>query len=285
MAKLKQTVQMIVCAATTLFAMAAHSADAWENGFDLRLGYMQPDITSTIELSGANGKGKLDLGNLFELDDATDSGRLVFAWRFKDKHELNLDLYAVRREGSSSAANDFSFTTADGDFVEVSAGASMETELKFNIYDINYGYSLIKNDRHHLKLTGGLYWMDINFELSGSADGTISVNGDPIDLGENEFRNKSEVSAPMPLLGLSYSFAITPRWLVDLDARYFAVTIDPYDGSIAYFGASTHYEFDWFYAGAGYTFVDLDIDVDNSDWKGSLESQIDGPSLFIGARF
>jgi hypothetical protein len=254
------------------------------DGFEVQVGYMKADSSTTLKFSGPNTDGEIDMEDVMGVDDSTDTARLGFAWRFKNRHKLSLEWYQINRDGKNTAQTDFDFTTDDGDFVEVSGGAGLKSSLDFEIIDLSYGYSFINTDKHHLIGTLGLYWMDIDSEINLVAGGTVKVNGEELTPGEVDFSSRSTIDAPMPLIGGRYSYAIKPNWTAAVDLRYFGVTVDPYSGSISNFDLSTRYYFNKFYVGGGYTWVNLDVDVDD-DWKGSIDWQFDGPRLFIGARF
>lgn len=272
---------------TSAFALACSNVNAieqWQNGLDIRAGYMRANNDTNIELSGPRNRGSIDIEDVLDLDEDTNSARLGLAWRFKDRHELSIDLYQVHRDGTNEARSSFEYTTSRGDFVEVEAGAKFTTEINFDIYDVTYGYSFIINDRHHLAASVGLYWMDMEVGLDASAGGKIKVNGEELP-GEVEVSSRSDISAPMPLMGGLYEFAVTPSWTVTARARYFGITVDPYSGSILNVGLSTTYSFDYLYFGAGYTWVDINVEIDKDSWNGGLDWQLNGPHLFIGARF
>jgi hypothetical protein len=277
-----------VLLATSILALGSSNINAieqWQNGFDIRAGYMRANNDTIIELSGPRNDGKIDLEDVFDLNEDTDSARAGIAWRFKDRHELSLELYQVHRSGSNSASTDFDFTSNGGDFVEVEAGAGFKTKIDFDIYDISYGYSFINTDRHHLAASAGLYWMDMAVALDGEASGKIKINGEELKPGDVSVSNRSDISAPMPLLGALYEYAVTPSWTVGTHARYFAITVDPYSGSILNFDLSTTYSFDYVYIGGGYTWVNINVDIDEDSWNGSLDWEFEGPRLFVGARF
>jgi hypothetical protein len=275
---------LLLVSLSGLWSTSSLAAQMANNGFEVQAGYMKANSSTTLEFSGPVTNGKIDIEDVLDVDDSTDTARVGFAWRFKNKHKLSLELYQLKRDGKNTAETDFDFTTDDGDFVEISGGAGLKSTLDFEIIDLSYGYSFINTDKHHLIATVGLYWMDIDFELNGTAGGTIKVNGEELDPGQVDFSSRSTIGAPMPLLGGRYSYAINPNWTAAVDLRYFSVTIDPYSGSISNYDVSTRYNFNKFYVGGGYTWVKLDVDVDD-DWKGSIDWQFDGPRLFIGARF
>jgi hypothetical protein len=276
---------LLAASALALGNSNVNAIEQWQNGFDIRAGYMSANNDTTIELSGERNKGEIDLEDVFDLDEDADSARAGIAWRFKDRHELSVDIYQLNRDGSNTARADFDFTSSGGDFVEVEAGAKFKTEINFDIYDITYGYSFIITDRHHLAVSAGLYWMDMDVALDGEASGKVKVNGEELEPGDASVSNRSDISAPMPLLGGLYEYAVTPSWTVGTHARYFDITVDPYSGSILNLDLSTTYSFETFYFGAGYTWVDINVQIDDNSWNGSLDWKFEGPRLFIGARF
>ena len=276
---------LLAASALALGNSNVNAIEQWQNGFDIRAGYMDVTNDTTIELSGERVKGEIDLEDIFDLDEDADSARAGIAWRFKDRHELSVDAYSLNRDGSSTARVDFDFTSSGGDFVEVEAGAKFKTEINFDIYDITYGYSFIITDQHHLAVSAGLYWMDMDVALDGEASGKVKVNGEELEPGGAGVSNRSDISAPMPLLGALYEYAVTPSWTVGTHARYFDITVDPYSGSIWNFDLSTTYSFDTFYFGAGYTWVEINVQIDDNSWNGSLDWEFEGPRVFIGARF
>ena len=54
----------------------------------------------------------------------------------------------------------------------ISAGATTQTGLSFNIYRLLYNYSFYRNDKVELAVSPGLYMMKTNFNFAGQ--GTIN---------------------------------------------------------------------------------------------------------------
>jgi hypothetical protein len=276
---------LLAASALALGTSNVNAIEQWQNGIDIRAGYMGAKNDTTIALTGERNSGEIDLEDVFDLDEDVDSVRAAIAWRFKDRHELSVDIYSLQRDGSNTARGDFDFTSSGGDFVEVEAGAKFKTEINFDIYDITYGYSFIITDRHHLAVSAGLYWMDMDVALDGEASGKVKVNGEVLEPGDTDVSSRSDISAPMPLIGALYEYAVTPSWTVGTHVRYFDITVDPYSGSILNVDLSTTYSFDTFYFGAGYSWVNINVKIDDDSWNGSLDWEFEGPRLFVGARF
>jgi hypothetical protein len=93
---------------------------------------MNAKSSTTLDLSGPRGDVEIGIKNVLNIDDSTDSARLGFAWRFKNKQELSVDLYQLQRDGRNTAASDFDFTTEEGDFVEVDDDWKGSIDWQFN---------------------------------------------------------------------------------------------------------------------------------------------------------
>ncbi|MEH6604729.1 MAG: hypothetical protein V7711_04040 [Pseudomonadales bacterium] len=288
MTKYKKLAAIVPATALILGSSFASANEAWDNGFDIRLGAMAANNSTSLSFAGENED--IDFEESLGASDDINTGRLGIAWRFKDRHSLSLDVYQLNRSNSVVLDEDLDFVITDPDDpnsevpVSIKAQGKISSNLDFKVYDLSYAYSFIQNEQHHLSASVGLYWMDIDFGLGVSGATEVEVDGEPWD-GEGDFSTSASIGAPMPLFGVQYDYAISSNWLLGLNARYFGITVDPYSGSISNFELNTVYQWEHFYVGAGYTFVDIDIEVDDNDWNGALAWEFDGPSLFIGTRF
>ncbi|MEH6549606.1 MAG: hypothetical protein V7711_10310 [Pseudomonadales bacterium] len=263
---------------------SSYADNLWENGLDIRLGAMWTDSSTIVHLNGEDIGGDIGIEDDLNMEENAITGRLGLGWRFKDRHQITFDLYTLHRDGRSNATGDFNFYTDEDEFVEVEGGAQVDTTLNFDIADVSYRYSIIQNSKHHLSASVGLYWMDIQFSIEASGKGKITIDGELLE-GDGVIQESATVGAPMPLIGAQYNYAITPQWTLDLNARYFGITVDPYSGSISNFNVTTTYFFDKVYLGGGITWVDVDVDIEDDDWRGGIEWKFTGPHIFVGTRF
>jgi len=94
----------------------------------------------------------------------------------------------------------------------------------------------------------------------------------------------------MPLIGAGYDFYITERWKVGLGAQAFYIEID--NENLAFEGdlinvnlGAEYYLFNNVGIGAVVRYFKLDVNVDDSDWRGKLQYEYWGPSVYLKARF
>ena len=197
-------------------------------------------------------------------------------WRFAARHRLSVGYTQFKRDATATAKTDL--TIGDEIFP---AGASLNSEFKFKILPVNYAYSFMKREKFELAASIGLHWNSVDFDVKGSGslgnqdlDANVSANAD----------------VPLPLIGLRFDYHFTPRWTAGLHGEFFALNIDAdtfgFSGSLINLKLSTEY---WIFnnvaLGAAINYFNLDVDVDDNDWKGEFDYQYWGPQVYAAVRF
>lgn len=150
----------------------------------------------------------LGLGTEIDLEDDLDlsSSETTFwgdvSWRFARKHRLSIAYFDFTRDASAVANKEL--TIGDETFP---VGASLSTELKFQIVPIAYTYSFMNEENYEFGASLGVHWYTLELSVSGSA----SVGNQAAGLSAS-----ADGDAPMPLLGLFFDYHFTPRWSVGL---------------------------------------------------------------------
>jgi hypothetical protein len=94
------------------------------------------------------------------------------------------------------------------------------------------------------------------------------------------------VSSPLPHLGASYAYALTPTVAFNVGAMGFAVELDGIDGSILELDADIAWQpFRHVGFGAGWRYFRVDVDSQGSDLSGKFEFEYSGPIVFVQATF
>ncbi len=245
----------------------------------LRAGGMYANQNTRLQFTGKEGLGaSVDLEDFFGLEEELSKvGQFMVQGRFKQRHRIGAQYYAFKRSAESVLQEDW-----EGDDIDASAGARADTKLNIAILDVSYSYSFIRNEKHELAGTAGLFWMDV--DLAIQLQGDLIVDGKPINSGSAEagFR----LAAPLPLIGVNYNYAIKPRWLVGASFKYFTLRTGTLDGAIVMVSADTRYYFwDHFEVGGGLTIFDLGGTFNTGEFKGTVDWSFWGPQAFIGVRF
>ncbi len=260
-------------------AQAANEIGTFDERFLLRAGLMYSNQDTQLRLDGDNLLGvSVDLEDFFNLDEALDSVvQIMGRWRFAERHRIGLEYYSFDRGAKSVLQQDWV-----GDNIEASAGATADTLLNIGIWDLSYTYSFLRESNYELSGTIGLFFMDVDIVVD--LQGELEVGGVPVSSGRAAA--DARVAAPLPLIGLDYDYALTPRWLVGASFKYFTLRTGKIDGSIVRVSADTRYYL-WNHVeiGAGLTVFDLDINADVGDFKGTVDWSFWGPQVFLGARF
>ena len=260
---------------------AAYADDWIEPGDEtivLGAGYFLPYFDSKIRVDNTriNAGDEVNLEDDLGLQSSETIAWLSGSWRFGANHRVSMSYFQILRSASATALRNI--TIGEETYP---VGATLSTRFRFQSLPITYHYSFIKSPKHEFSGTAGLQWNTIELNVNGSASvGSGSVDGVA----------SAKSIAPLPLLGLEYSYHANRRWTSDIHAEVFAIDIGDdafsFSGSFHNVRASTEY---WFYnhfgAGVALNWFDLDVDVEDDDWKGTINYQYIGPQVYIQTRF
>ena len=222
---------------------------------------------------------EVDLEDDVGVDSEVRIGTLKGSWRMADRHRLTLLYAPISRATERTTINDIE---VGGDIIR--AGASVGVETKTHVFDIEYLYSFYKRPKLELGVSAGIYWMNTNTQLT--AAGQVSVEGSDQDEFRTDFKESQRFLAPLPLLGVSASYAIKPRWLTHAYARYLDVTINDIDGRILSLNLETEYYFtDHVALGAAYTAFDLSVEQRGIVFINSLKYSYEGLAIYLALKY
>ena len=241
-------------------------------------GVFLPNFDTNLRVDNRTlGAGtKIDIENDLGFTSDETTFWLGAYWRFAARHRISISYTQFNREATATAKTDL--TIGDEIFP---AGASLNSEFKFKILPVNYAYSFMKREKFELAASIGLHWNRVDFDVKGSAS-----LGDQ----DSDANVSADADVPLPLLGLRLDYHFTPRWTAGLHGEIFALNIDAdtfgFSGSLINLKLSTEYWlFNNFAVGAAISYFNLDVDVDDGDWKGKLDYQYWGPQVYAAIRF
>jgi hypothetical protein len=156
-------------------------------------------------------------------------------------------------------------------------GAKTTGEFKFDIYEVAYEYAFLRKDTWELSASAGLHWASLATSLKASIDSQGQVI--------NQHKEAS-VDAPLPVFGLRGLWQLPHHFNLDAQAQYFQLSIDQYDGHVSdYKFVATWQPKTWLGIGLGYNSFGVKVDVNTSNFDGSLNWKYRGPMLFYSASF
>lgn len=218
----------------------------------------------------------IDLEDDLAFDEETYTYFLDGYWRFAKHHRLFAGYFVFDRDASAEAKDDLQI----GDEI-YPAGAGIQSEFTLQIAPLAYGYSFTNNEKHELSGIIGFHWAEMDFGVRGYA-----FAGSDTLIGQTS----AKAGAPLPMLGFSYEYRFSRRWTAGGNIQAFYLDLSDstfaFSGSLLSIGVKTEY---WlmknFGVGAALTYFNLDVDVEDTDWKGELDYQYFGPQIYLSLRF
>ncbi len=251
-------------------------AAVWAQGeelpdrFALKLGAFYLHDSDT-EFSARSGTGLLGTSINFESDlDGEDSvtGPLIRGYyRFNPRHRVDFGWYRVERDGSRRTSREITF--GDTTFpVDVGVDSSIDTEVA----KLLYTWSFYHVEKVELAASIGAQVMSYDFRLSNPRRTLVETKS---------------VSQPLPVFGFRMDYTINPRWHLLFDVETFYIEFqDKLRGSLDDIQLSLecrpwrHVSF-----GASLDRLAINANVDETDYRGSVNDLYRGGQLYIGLHY
>jgi hypothetical protein len=237
---------------------------AFPDKWMIRLGaYIVDGSNTTVSVGSDVALGAIidyqkDLGG----EDGDTIPRIDAYYRFNERHRIDFTSFSIDRKGQRTLAVELEI----GDEI-FSANETIESDIKYTLYRLGYGYSFYHSPKTELTLTAGLNIT--KYDLSFSLD-------------DGSRAESAGVTVPLPVVGLRMGYAITPKWNVRYVSEAFFVEFDDsFRGAIINFELNTEYRlFKHFALGAGIARIGVDAEVDDDDWRGKVTDSYRGFNLF-----
>ena len=261
------------CAAVLLLAapaaLAEGEANLLDDRFEIALGTFGIDSQPTIELNGSAGSARVDFDKEIGGGDSFRA-RVDAQWRFAERHKVQFAAFGLNRSKERRIEQEIDW----GD-VTYPVDADVKFESDFYVIEGVYDYSFVQRDTWELGASIGLHWTHL--EASLKASGTSS---------SGSLSESASVDAPLPVIGLRGLWSLSHDFWFAGSAQFFALSINEYDGNLQDYRAFVTWQpRKWLGVGVGYERFKVDVDVDKSDFNGSLDWTYDGPMIFYNASF
>jgi hypothetical protein len=243
--------------------------------FFVSVGLFRPDqkmeigLDSSIDLPRPEPTPLLDVSQTFGFKGYDETGSAEIGWRFGENWMLRGQYFRV--DNATQATLEEDVTWGDYTFnssTSVSAGTDMQVTRLF------FGRSMSKTDDTEFGIGLGLHVLAISAFIKGNA------MVDDMDVG---FREESaSISQPLPNIGAWYLHAFSPTWAAHARLDWFSAEAGDYDGGIVNAATSIIYApSEHFGIGLAYNYFELDLKVDDSDWRGKINAQFNGPYISL----
>jgi hypothetical protein len=215
-AKRTATIIAIIIAVSTACVLAWAEEQNLPDRFMLRLGgYEVRDADTIVRLEANNqpGGAYIDFNKTLGGETTETVFRLDGLYRFNKRHSIGLGWYALKFTGSKVLDREVDWA---GQIYPVNT--KVDSEINFEIYKLDYQYSLFHNDKVELGASFGFNVMKISTSV--------------VAQGINQSGRRS-VSAPLPIWGLFVDYKFTPRFSAYFSYQFFSVNFeDKTKGSI-----------------------------------------------------
>ena len=234
--------------------------------FFLDTGIYFPDRNLRVSVAGpvTGPNDPIDLEGQFGLDRSDETFSLNFGWRFGKKWDLGAQYFESSGARGAVLGEDIEWND-----IVFGQGTNVIAGQDFRLIRMFFGRKFESSERQSIGVGAGIHWL----ELGVFIEGDIIVNG-----GGNPFRRESVVAEmPLPNIGAWYMYSVSPNWAVKARVDWFSAEVGDYDGELINASLGMNYQmFEHFGVGVSYNFVDLDVTISKSDWKGRAQLSYEG---------
>ncbi len=185
--------------------------------------------------------------------------------RLDDRWRLEVEYFGVDRESTDTLEVEIQW----GDFVfPVDTGLASSFEL--DVLRFSLGYAFFRRKDKELGLALGVHGAKIDATLADA-----SGNSD-----------EGELLAPLPVASLYGGIALTDTWSVNMRVDAFSLEYEEYDGRVLSNGLDLVWQpHRHIGLGVGYRSLLVDLEADDDDFSGRVESDFRGPVAFLSMSF
>jgi hypothetical protein len=243
--------------------------------FLLHLGEFLP--RKSIELSARGDVGDddfiIDFDETFKGRNKESTPNFNFHWRFGEKWWASAEYYDTSYSAGARLEDDVIWegvTFPKGSYAEAGVGT--------DISRLVVGRTIYQRDNAEMGFGLGIHWL----EISAFIEGEVLIE----DQSSGVRRESVKASAPLPNLSLWYIHSFSPRWAVVGRFDWMSASYQEYSGSINNYNLGINFQaFKHLGIGLSYKRFQVDLDVDDEDWFGSVKLTHKGPFISLTANW
>ena len=281
------TLLLLLVLSVSATAYADDDYNKFDYPFRVFVGGFWPEVDSKLAINSEDRDlgAAIDIEKFLGVEGSKGVAWGGVAWNFARRHSVELEYFSLERSGSES--DTFSPPIEVGDFyIE---NGSIDTFYNTSVGRLTYGFSMIRNDRTDLQFKAGLHLADLEagVRLAGQICGPTTIPTEPPGCpGAQSETAASDVTAPLPHIGASLTYVMTPNWVLNVQAMGFAVEIDSIEGTITEFTTDIAWQpFEHFGFGAGFRYFKTSVEGREPSFNGKFDFEYLGPTLYVHAVF
>jgi hypothetical protein len=230
------------------------------------------DLQIRFDPSSLKAGTEVDWDQRFGLAD-THRFRAEGLWRFKPRHHLRF-LYTDYSQ-TDGARIDKEIQWGE-DLIPVNSDVT--GRLGFEIVELAYEYSVLKRADYELAASVGVHYTALSAELIATLNS--------VGIGSRVVGGEAPVDAPLPVVGLRGLWRLGRNVYLDAQVQYFSLTINDIAGSLSNRRAALIWQPSTRWGvGVGYDAFEVDVQLKDGDFRGTVDWAYRGPQLFVNYTF
>ncbi|WP_394149308.1 hypothetical protein [Vibrio maritimus] len=218
--------------------------------------FSQADTSIGVTNPNTGNEFDLDFESDLSLKERSTLPYLLVGYDFNERHGIFLDWRSLHRKASNQAVTK-PFILPDSD-TEVQAGARIDSTLNIDILRFGYNYKFYDGEDWDWKASIGLHVMNFKVGFGGEIGIRMDDETGTIPVKDEEF---TDLTAPLPNIGLITDYRINDNWHLLGHAQVFALSIENISGLLLDLGAGVEYKFtDDFGLAATYSYYEINVD-------------------------
>jgi hypothetical protein len=273
-----------LCASATVLASLSGTSVAQDSDYHSALsdnyvftvGAFRSDNAVKIGAAGVEvDSDEIDFGKSVGVDQTSTIANVQLRWKFGRQRKWSIwgQYFSSDASGDATLKEDVDWqdvTFQEGTFVE--AGVELQVARLF------MGRSFVKNEQHDFGVGVGIHNLDISSFIGGEIIVDEETTGyKKVDVGGSQI---------LPNVGAWYMYSPASRWLIHGRLDWISANIGKFDGTLWNTNVGVNFQA-WRHVGIdlSYQYFDLDVAVDNSDWRGGLNMTYNGPVISMTANW
>ena len=213
----------------------------------------------------------IDPEGTLDLPETSSVTTFYGVWSINPRHSIFLSYFSVNRESS--------LFNVDETFEDVRVQGNAKITDATNFYRFGYGYTLFNDYRSKIKLHAGIYGLDLKYVFE--AQGQLTRDG-VTETGS--IQEEAKVFAPLPLIGLDFWYAFTPKWGLATKVAFVAGSYEDVSAGVLQTSLNAIYEItDHVGLAFGLAYFDADVTIEDDVEKTEIAYGYDGG--FVGVHF
>ncbi len=227
----------------------------------------------------------IDFESDLDLKEFTVLPYVELEYYFNQKHSVYVDWRSLHREATRTSVTKPFELAIDGTTYVVQAGSKLTTVLNIDIARVGYGYQFYTTEKWAVDVLAGLHVMWLSLGLDGKLGAKVSgVDEIPVMFVDDAVL--SDVTAPLPDLGIRAEYSLNQYWILKSHAQVFYLAVDDIEGYLLEVDFGAKYLFtDQFSMTGSFNYYEVGVDYESDNSALDVTYRFYGPMLTLAYKF